>query len=135
MWSVLKNYTDAALLFLRLTLGGFFIYVHGWPKLAGGITRWKAVGAAMKHVGVTFAPAFWGFMAASAESLGCLLLMIGFCFRPSCLMLVITMTVAAITDYHGKPGGLLGASHATEMALVFFTLMFVGPGRFSVDKG
>jgi putative oxidoreductase len=133
MWAVLKNYTDAALLFLRITLGGFFIYVHGWPKLAGGLAKWKAVGGAMKHVGVSFAPGFWGFMAASAESLGCLLLMVGFCFRPSCLMLVITMLVASITDYAG--GGLFKASHAIEVGLVFFALMFIGPGRFSVDKG
>lgn len=133
MWGTLKNYTDAALFFLRLTLGGFFIYVHGWPKLAGGIERWEKVGAAMKHVGVSFAPGFWGFMAASAETLGCLLLMIGFCFRPSCLMLFITMFVASVVDY--KSGGLFKASHAIEVGLVFFALMFIGPGKFSVDKG
>jgi putative oxidoreductase len=133
MWAVLKNYTDAALLFLRISLGSFFIYVHGWPKLAGGLAKWKAVGGAMKHVGVTFAPGFWGFMAASAETLFCLLLIIGFCFRPSCVMLVITMIVAAISDY--SAGGLLKASHAIEIGLVFFALMFIGPGRFSVDKG
>jgi putative oxidoreductase len=139
MWGALKNYADAALLFLRITLGGFFIYVHGFPKLAGGLVKWKAVGANMKYVGVSFAPGMWGFMAASAETIGCLLLMVGFCFRPSCLMLVLTMIVAAVTDYSRAKGGvypsLLEASHAIEMGLVFFTLMFVGPGRFSVDKG
>ena len=68
MWKNLSNYRDAALLFLRITLGAEYIYVHGWPKLAGGLPKWKAVGAAMKHVGITFWPAFWGFMAAFSET-------------------------------------------------------------------
>ena len=54
MWKNLSNYRDAALLFLRVTLGCEFIYLHGWPKLAGGLAKWKVVGAAMKHVGITF---------------------------------------------------------------------------------
>lgn len=135
MWAVLKNYTDAALLFLRVTLGAFFIYVHGWPRLAGGLARWKEIGQAMRHVGVTIAPGFWGFMAASAETLGCLLLIIGVCFRPASLWLAITMTVSAIAAYHTARGGFGTASEWIEMALVFFALMFIGPGRFSVDKG
>jgi putative oxidoreductase len=141
MWSVLKNYTDAALLFLRLSLGSFYIYAHGWPKLEGGIAKWRVVGTAMHHLGVTFAPAFWGFMAASAESVGCLLLIIGFLFRPSCLMLVITLIVASVSDYASAGAHadafvrFTKASHAIELCLVFFALMFIGPGRFSVDKG
>ncbi len=139
MWSVLKNYSDGALLFLRLTLGTFFLYAHGWPKLAGGLTRWESIGGAMRYVGVSFAPGFWGFMAACSESLGSVLIMIGCLFRPSCLMLVFTLTVAAVYDYSRAKGGTFDsfreASHAIEMALVFFTLMFIGPGKFSVDKG
>ena len=37
MWKNLSNFSDVALLFLRVTLGGFFIWIHGWPKLAGGL--------------------------------------------------------------------------------------------------
>jgi putative oxidoreductase len=50
-------------------------------------------------------------------------------------MLVITMFVAGLHDFSKQHGGLMEASHALELMLVFFTLMFVGPGRFSVDKG
>jgi len=135
MWSSLKNYSDAALLFLRITLGGLFIRLHGWPMLAGGVSKWKTVGGAMKHLGITFLPAFWGFMAAFSESIGCLLLVIGLFFRPSALMLVLTLLVAAIDDFAKPQGSLVAASHALELMLVFFTLIFVGPGRFSVDKG
>lgn len=133
MWKNLSNYRDAALLFLRVTLGTEYIYLHGWPKLAGGLAKWKAVGGAMRHVGITFWPAFWGFMAAFSESIGVGLLIIGLAFRPSCLLLVITMTVAALSEYHAH--GLGEASHALELGLVFATLIFVGPGKYSVDQG
>jgi len=133
MWKNLSNYRDAALLFLRITLGCEYIYEHGWPKLEGGITKWKVIGAAMKHVGISFWPGFWGFMAAFSESIGVGLLIVGLCFRPSCLLLVITLTVAALSDYHTH--GLSQASHALELGLVFATLIFVGPGKYSVDQG
>jgi putative oxidoreductase len=133
MWSVLKNYADGAILFFRLTLGTLFIYLHGWPMLAGGLAKWRVIGGAMRHVGITMGPGVWGFLAACSESLGCLLIIIGFAFRPSCLLLFLTLTVAAISD--DRTGGLHHADHAIEMALVFFTFMFIGPGKFSLDKG
>jgi len=135
MWSSLKNSSDAALLFLRITLGGLFIYLHGWPMLAGGLKVWKLNGAAMRHLGITFLPAIWGFVAAFSESVGCLLFLIGLFFRPSTLMLALTLLVAAIHDFAKPQGSLMAASHAIELMLVFFTLTFIGPGRFSFDKG
>ncbi|MDR3405865.1 MAG: DoxX family protein [Chthoniobacter sp.] len=133
MWKTLSNYRDAALLFLRVTLGLEFIYLYGWPRLAGGLAKWKAVGMAMHHVGITFWPAFWGFMAAFSESIGMGLFIIGLAFRPSCALLIITMTVAALSEYHGHH--LSEASHPLELALVFITLLFVGPGKYSFDQG
>lgn len=133
MWKTLSNYRDAAMLFLRITLGIVFIYVHGWRNLAGGLPKWKALGGAMRHVGINFWPGFWGFMAAFSESIGVGLLIVGLAFRPSCLLLVLTLTVAAISDYHTH--GLGEASHALELCLVFAALIFIGPGKYSVDQG
>ncbi|RZK26274.1 MAG: DoxX family protein, partial [Flavobacterium sp.] len=28
----------------------------------------------------------------------------------------------------------MGASHAIELGIVFFSLIFIGPGKYSVDK-
>src|SRR4051812_46038763 len=120
MWTKLNNYRDVALLFFRLLFGSFFIYVHGWPKLAGGLPRWKALGGAMKYVGITFWPGFWGFMAAFTESIGVALLMIGLAFRPSSLLLLITMSIATLSEYRAH--GLGEAAHPFELALVFAVL-------------
>ena len=132
MWSSLGNYRDAALLFLRVALGSFFIYAHGWAKLAGGLPKWKELGKAMKHVGLDFWPAAWGFMAAFSESIGAGLIVLGLFFRPACVLILLTMTVAAAML--SQDGNLIKASHPIEMAIVFFTLLFIGPGKYSVDK-
>lgn len=134
MWKNLSNFRDGALLFLRIAFGTFFIYTHGWPKLAGGLAKWKLIGAmGMKPLGITFWPGFWGFMAAFSESIGVAFLILGLFFRPSCLLLVITMGVAALSEYRAH--GLGEASHAIELALIFTTLIFIGPGKYSIDKG
>lgn len=137
MWSFLSRNQAIGQLLLRIWLGGFFIYVHGWEKLAGGIDRWRELGRAMKLIGLDFWYPFWGFMATMAETLGMALFVIGLAFRPACLLLTASMTVAAIARYHGlygPAGGLPAAAHAIEMAIVFCAMMFIGPGKYSVDK-
>jgi putative oxidoreductase len=136
MWKNLSNYNALALLFFRVTFGTFFIWVHGWPKLAGGLDTWKKVGGAMQHVGLDFWPGFWGFLAAFSESIGCGLFIIGFCFRPASALLFITLSVAAIMKINTARGNaLFEAAHPLELALVFLTLIFIGPGKYSVDRG
>lgn len=138
MWSSLKNYSDGALLFVRLVMGSLCLYIYGWPALAGGVTHWRAMGATMKHIGITFAPTFWGFTAACTESLGILLIMIGVLFRPSCLVLLLTLIVIVAAQCEASRTGIFStwARDPQEVELAFFVLllMFIGPGKFSVDK-
>jgi len=122
---------------LRLLLGALFLWAHGWGKLAGGLERWEALGGAMKHFGIGVWPTFWGFLATMAETVGVVLIMIGLAFRPACLLVAITMAVAGLHAWHNPAKGvaaLQNASHAWELGIVFFSLMFVGPGKYSVDK-
>lgn len=127
------KYKDLGLLLMRIGLGLFFITIHGFPKLAGGPEMWTGVGSAMSNVNIHFFPAFWGFMAALAEGLGGLFLLLGLFYRPACIFLLFTMVMAGI--YHLSAGdGMATASRAFEMAVVFFGLMFVGPGKYSLDK-
>ena len=134
MWAILSRNRDAGILVLRIALGGFFIWAFGWDKLAGGIKKWEQVGGAMKHLGIDFWPAYWGFMAAIAETLGALLFAIGLFFRPACMMLLATMIVAAIFSYQKSPGGIGAAAHAINLSIVFFSCIFIGPGKYSVDR-
>lgn len=128
----LGKYRNTGLLLLRLGLGVMFI-IHGFPKLAGGPAGWTGLGGSMKVIGIDFLPVFWGFMAAATETFGGFLLIVGLFYRPACMLLVFTMIIAALVHF-GKGDGLQGASHAIELGIVFFSLIFIGPGKYSVDK-
>lgn len=128
----LGKYRNTGLLLLRIGVGIMFI-IHGFPKLAGGPQGWEGLGGSMKVIGIDFLPVFWGFMAAVTETFGGFLLIVGLFYRPACILLVFTMIIAALVHF-GKGDGLQGASHAIELAIVFFSLIFIGPGKYSVDK-
>lgn len=123
---------DFGLLILRLGLGGMFIF-HGAPKMFGGPETWGRVGMAAASLGINFAPAFWGFMAAFSEFVGGILLIMGLFFRPACMLMALTMSVATSMHF-GRGDGLRGASHAIEAGIVFLSLIFIGPGRYSLDE-
>jgi putative oxidoreductase len=131
MWSNLKNYSDGALLFVRVALASLIIYLNGWPKLAGGAKAWALF--SVRELGIEVAPAVWGFIAAMGQTVGCFLIILGLFFRPSVLLLILVSGLVAFVDYQAR--GLSGASHALQLTLFFLVLFFVGPGRFSIDKG
>ena len=128
----LGNYRNTGLLILRVGLGIMMI-THGFPKLAGGPTGWESLGGSMKVVGISFLPMFWGLMAGVAEAVGGLFLILGIFFRPVSLLLTFTMVIAALVHF-AKGDGIGGASHAIELGVVFFSLIFIGPGKYSIDK-
>jgi putative oxidoreductase len=108
-----------------------FVY-HGAPKMFGGAAVWLKLGATMKFLGIGFAPVFWGFMAAFAEFCGGAMLLAGFFFRPASFLLLSTMATAVAMKF-GTGAGLAGAAHPLELGIVFLSLIFVGPGKYSLD--
>ena len=129
-----QRYPAAAwgLLLLRVGLGVMFM-LHGWPKLAGGPEKWTGLGGVMGTVGLDFAPAFWGFLAALAEFGGGLLLALGLLWRLATFALFFTMVMATVM--HLSSGdGFRDYSHALESAIVFAGLLLIGPGRYSLDS-
>ena len=137
MMAFLSRNRDAGLLFLRIALGTFFLWAHGWAKLAGGTDEWLKLGGAMKHLGITFWPTFWGFLATMSETVGIVLLIIGLAFRPACIFLAATMAMAGAHMWYiakTTSAALAGASHAWELGIVFLALIFIGPGKYSLDR-
>ena len=125
------RFHDLGLLLLRIGLGILFM-VHGFPKLAGGPAAWAGLGGVMGQVGLHFAPAVWGFLAALAEFGGGLLLAVGLWFRVACFGLLVTMVMATVMHLT-KGDGFQDYSHALESAFVFLGLLLAGPGRYSLD--
>ncbi|HEY8781925.1 MAG TPA: DoxX family protein [Mucilaginibacter sp.] len=132
LFDKLGNYKNFGLLVIRVGLGIMFIY-HGFPKLGGGVKLWEQIGSSTKYVDIHFLPVVWGLLSAVVETFGGFLLILGLAFRPVCLLLLINLIVAAASQF-GKGHGLMGAAEAVEDAVVFAGLIFVGPGRYSIDK-
>jgi putative oxidoreductase len=130
--TTLDKHRDVGLLILRIGIGAMFIY-HGAPKIFGGHQMWTNVGLiAMPGLGIKFAPAFWGFMAAFSEFAGGILIILGLFFRIACSLLLITMGVA--THLQLTSAGMLAASQPIEDGILFLSLLIIGPGRYSLDE-
>ena len=128
----LDKYRDEGLLLLRIGFGIMFV-LHGAPKMFGGPKAWQAVGMAMGVYGITFLPVFWGFMAAFAEFGGAIMLALGLFFRPACMLMLFTMFIAASMHF-SKGQGFDAASHAMEAGIVFLSLIFIGPGKYTLAE-
>ncbi|MBI2437507.1 MAG: DoxX family protein [Lentisphaerae bacterium] len=127
----LDRYRDEGLLILRIGIGVMFM-CHGFPKLMGGPEVWVKLGGALGALGINFAPTFMGGLAALSEFGGGYLLALGLFTRPACFFLFCTMVVA--TALHLSNGDSFGKySHALEAAILFFSLLFIGPGKISLD--
>ncbi len=125
-------YRNVGLLIIRIGLGIMFI-LHGFPKMFGGPDTWVEVGSAMQYLGIDFAPMFFGFMAGVTEFFGGIFLLCGLFFMPSVIFLFIVMLVATV-QHIGAGDGFVSYSHSIEMAIVMFGLLFIGPGKYSLDR-
>ncbi|UYZ64248.1 DoxX family protein [Hymenobacter weizhouensis] len=123
---------DVGLLLLRVGIGTMFT-MHGYPKLFSGPEAWAQLGGVMKLVGLDFAPVFWGFLAAVAETVGGQLLALGLFFRVACALLLGTMIMATVMHV-STSADFQGYSHALESAFLFLGLLFAGPGKYSIDQ-
>ena len=122
---------QAGWLILRVGIG-ISIFLHGYPKIMGGLETWTMVGSTMSNFGIDFAPAFWGFLAAFVESVGGLLFALGLFFRPASLLLTGNMLVALAT--HMVAGdNFMVYGHALDLLIVFAASILIGAGRYSLD--
>jgi putative oxidoreductase len=128
----LSQYRDLGLLFLRAGIGTMMVF-HGWPKLAGGIHHWEKLGKATSAIGINFLPGFWGFSSAMVETIGGVLIVIGYCFRPVTILMSLNFLVATVVIYKTSHQ-LIEWSRPAEMLILFFSLIFIGAGKYSVDR-
>ena len=125
-----RTSVDVGLLILRLGIGAIFIG-HGLPKLLAGPEKWSQLGAAVGLFGITWAPPFWGFIAACSECVGGLFLIIGFLVRPFAFLMLITMLVAVNRHLHNHDAYAIW-SYAAAMAVVFLSLVVTGAGSLDI---
>jgi len=126
-------FRNLGLLLLRAVFGLYMAFGHGFGKITGGPEQWAQLGGVVEGIiGFGFLPTFWGFMAAVAEFVGALLVAVGFLSRPASILLVLNMAVAALAHLTGVIDG--SPESALLYGAVFLSLVFTGPGSFSVDE-
>lgn len=136
-----KVTSDIAALVLRLVAGAIFV-PHGWSKVLGenGAAAFASDMASGYHI-----PVFLGYVAAYAELVGGILLIVGLLTRLDALLLAGTMFVATfivqLPDalYEVPPGAIKAfvAMKEIELPLAMFAIcaaiVLTGPGRVSLD--
>ncbi len=116
---------------IRIGMGILFIG-HGSIKATKGVSEWRWTGEQMAHLGITFAPLFWGICAVLAELVGGICLTLGLGTRIASAFLAFTMLVAVV--YHMKKGDSYGyISFPLSQMIVFIGLMIAGGGSYSLD--
>jgi putative oxidoreductase len=115
-----------AILVLRVVFG-VLIMAHGYDKLIHfgdkqhTFMNFLGIGATLSLALVIFAEFFCG-----------LFVVLGLFTRLSCLPIIITLVVAVWKAHHGAVFG--DGQPATLFLTAFVVLLFVGPGRVSVDS-
>lgn len=129
---VLKK-PDLGLLIIRIVLGACFI-VHGILKFMGGTPALEQVGKSLTFFGINDFHLIFGVIAATFEIVGGILVLLGAQFRVGVLLILFVLLMAFSTTFLTTPT-FMQYAWPLELFAVFFGLLFIGPGAYSVDKG
>ena len=130
IWTKLSKHTDLGLLILRIGFGLGMLIFHGWGKLVGGPEEWNSLGQSLEVFGIGFGHTFFGFLAAFAESIGAICIILGLFYRPAVAMLGFTMLVATMSHVITGDGS---PAHAFKNFFVCAGMFLIGPGKYSID--
>jgi len=116
---------NAAMLILRLAAGGLMMK-HGYDKLVH-FANYKTTFMSFLGLGSTTSLT----LAIFAEFFCALFIMIGLFTRWAAIPLIITMGVALFKSHNGD---FMGDGEMAALYLgAYLALLFVGPGRISID--
>jgi putative oxidoreductase len=127
----LAKYREAGLLLIRVSIGLLFI-LYTAPILIGGPKAWAHFGAGAGHFGLHSHAQILGFIGSLLGCVGGVLIIFGLLFRIGILLVLILAVCHAISVYKGT--GFRVVLPSIEMCFVLAGLLFVGPGKYSVDK-
>jgi putative oxidoreductase len=122
---------DLGPLLMRAGIGTVFA-VHGWQKFDGGVSNFAAY---LDSLGVPL-PEVVAWLQVLAEGVGGLLLVAGLLTRLVVLPLIAIMAGAILlvkVDVGFVVADATGAAYETALLAGLLGLLFIGPGRMSLD--
>ena len=117
------------LLMVRLGLTAV-LFLHALPKLFAGAHAWKNIGTTLSFINPGLPPMMLGFAILLLETLGAVSFVFGYFFRPACTLLFILF--GAYFFNYFKVGFNTLMLWSLGLAVVFFGLIYIGPGRYSI---
>ena len=124
---------ETGMLLLRLGTGLTMI-VHGWLKFAGGESFLTTVGTNWSAaIGIHFSPLAWGIFVAASQTLGGLLIAVGFLARPAAIVLTFVMAVGAVMVFEKTGSTFKEWSHPFEAALTCLAIAVMGTGKIAIS--
>lgn len=129
----LSKFDFFGVLLLRVGVGVLLAF-HGYPILTGGGDVWAEVGSG---AAITTLPSnyfeFAGLASGLIQFMGGILLIIGLFTRGASLFL-LTVVGFAIANHIVAGSYQLSFLAHLQLALALFGLVFIGPGRLSLDR-
>ena len=121
-----KHGVDIGLLVLRLWFGLVLAFAHGWGKLTG-FERFS---------GYVARKGFWlpdlsAAFAVAGELFAGVFIALGIFFRPSAIVMAITMFIAALVIHLGD--AFKKIEFAMAYAIPALAFIFTGPGKLSLS--
>ena len=129
MFTSQDRQTNSGLLIMRLGLAAVLL-VHSLPKLFAGSHSWQSVGTTLGFINVGVPPAVLGFVMLLLEALGAVSLLFGYLFRIACIILFVIYGLYFFNYF--RVGYQTLMLWSAGLAAVFFGLLYVGPGRYSI---
>ena len=128
----LSKYRETGLLLFRASIGLVFIILIA-PILWSGRESWEHFGSAVRNLDFHSHYEFWGFFGAILGCAGGILMILGLFFRVGVLFALAVTIVHLLSVIHSR-GDFFVRLPAFEMSILLLSLLFIGPGKYSVDK-
>ena len=117
---------------MRLGLAAVLL-IHALPKLFDGTAAWKKFWMSLEFESIGLPGTIMGFAILLIESIGALSLLSGYFFRVACALLSFLYGLYFFGYFYYKSGYVTLTLWSLGLAVVFFGLIYVGPGRYAVS--
>ena len=132
MFTSQERKMNFGLLFMRLGLAAVLL-IHALPKLFGGTAAWKKFWMSLEFESIGLPGAIVGLTILLIESITALCLLSGYFFRVACALLSFLYGLYFFGYFYYKSGYVTLTLWSLGLALVFFGLIYIGPGRYAVS--
>ncbi|MEM9158151.1 MAG: DoxX family protein [Verrucomicrobiota bacterium] len=132
--SFLSKFDFVGVFALRVGLGAI-VAVQGFAPFIGGAKTWKDVGRGLANVGLDQPNLFlvFGLISVMLQVFGGFCIVVGLFTRLTALMLSVVVAIHTAGLFN-TDAPLLHILIGAQITLAFFSLLLIGPGRFSLDR-